>query len=161
MLFLVFKIDQDRYAIDVRQIEEVLPVVSVKLIPQAHIAVSGSFNYHGQSVPLIDISLLALDRPSNVRLSTRIIVVNYPDASGKLHLLGVLAEYVTETISRSESDFQDTGVLVPNAPYLGKVATDKTGLVQWVEVPSLLSAQLRDLLFVLPTPQSIDQQVER
>ena len=35
MLFLLFRLDQDRYAIEARQVAEVLPMLTVKQIPQA------------------------------------------------------------------------------------------------------------------------------
>lgn len=147
MLFLLFQLGKDRYALDVRQVVEVLPRVAVKAIPLAPASVSGAFNYRGTTVPLIDLSQLALGRAAAERLSTRIVVVHYPDAFGVPRLLGLLAENVTETFKRAASDFADAGVDIPDAPWLGRVASDDAGLVQWVEVEHLLGAELRELLF--------------
>ena len=147
MLFLLFRLGEDRYAIEARKIAEVLPLVDVKQIPQAPPAVSGAFNYRGASVPLIDLSQLALGRPARLRLSTRIMLVHYPDASGTSRLLGLLAEHVTDTMSRAPGDFQDSGVSLPEANYLGPVAADADGLVQWIQVENLLPPSVRDLLF--------------
>ena len=150
MLFLLFQLGKDRYAIDVRQVVEVLPLIAVKQIPQAPAAVSGALNYRGISVPLIDLSQLALGRPAQPRLSTRIILVHYPGGSGQSRLLGLLAENVTETMSCAASDFKDSGVTVPDARYLGPIATGAQGLVQWIRVDQLLPADVRDLLFQSP-----------
>jgi chemotaxis-related protein WspB len=150
MLFLLFRLGKDRYAIDVRQVVEVLPLVAVKQIPLAPPAVSGAFNYRGNTVPLIDLSQLALGRPAQARLSTRIVLVNYPDGSGGMRLLGLLAEHVTETMSCSAKDFKDSGVSLPDAPFLGRVAADAKGLVQWLQVDQLLPPEVRDLLFQSP-----------
>lgn len=150
MLFLLFRLGKDRYAIDARQVVEVLPLIAVKRIPQAPPAVSGALNYRGRTVPLIDLSQLALGRPAEPRLSTRIVMVNYPDASGRSRLLGLLAEHVTDTLSCAASDFKDSGVSLPDAPYLGPVATDAQGLVQWIQIDQLLPAEVRDLLFQSP-----------
>ena len=60
MLFLVFQLDEDRYAIDASRVVSVLPLVKAKAIPHAPAAVSGAFDYHGEPVPLIDLSRLAL-----------------------------------------------------------------------------------------------------
>ncbi len=147
MLFLLFHLDRDRYAIDVRQVAEVLPLIGVKQIPQAPAAVRGAINYRGLSVPLIDLSQLALGRPAPPKLTTRIVLVQYPDGSGQSRLLGLLAEQVTKTMSRAAADFKDSGVTVPDAPYLGRVASDAHGLVQWIKVEQLLPSELRDLLF--------------
>ncbi|MFA6986401.1 MAG: chemotaxis protein CheW [Arenimonas sp.] len=150
MLFLLFRLGKDRYAIDVRQVVEVLPLIAVKRIPQAPPAVSGALNYRGRTVPLIDLSQLALGRPAEPRLSTRIVMVDYPDGSGQSRLLGLLAEHVTDTMSCAASDFRDSGVSVPDAPYLGPVATDAQGLVQWIQIDQLLPGAVRDLLFQTP-----------
>ncbi len=92
MLFLVFELARDRYALDVSQVAEVLPLVAIKQIPQAPPAVAGILNYRGAPVPVIDVSQLTLGRPAERRLSTRIVLVHYPDADGQTRLLGLIAE---------------------------------------------------------------------
>ena len=150
MLLLVFQLGADRYALDVGQIVEVLPLVSFRPIPQAPRGVSGVINYHGGPVPLVDLAELALGKPSRLRMSTRIILVNYVEPGGETHLLGLLAEQSTETIRRTEADFVDSGVAVDSAPYLGPLTTDARGTIQRVEVNRLLPATVRDVLFRQP-----------
>ena len=147
MLFLLFRLGDDRYAIEARQVAEVLPMLSVKQIPQAPASVRGAFDFRGQPVPLIDLSQLALGRPARDHLSTRIVLVHCPDGRGGTRLLGLVAEHVTETFRRQASDFRDAGVDLPEARWLGPVASDAGGLVQWVQVDELLSPELRALLF--------------
>lgn len=147
MLFLLFRLGKDRYAIEARQVAEVLPLLEVKRIPQAPPAVRGAFDFRGQPVPLLDLSQLALGRPAPEQLSTRIVLVHYPDGRGGTRLLGLLAEHVTETLRRHPEEFQDAGVHSPDAPWLGRVASDPGGLVQWVQVAQLLPEDLRALLF--------------
>jgi chemotaxis-related protein WspB len=147
MLFLVFQLGKDRYAIEARQIIEVLHLVNLKLIPQAPAGVAGIFDYHGTSVPLIDLAELATGKSSRRWMSTRIILVKYEGPSGETHMLGLLAEQVTETLRRNDEDFSDAGLAVTDTPYLGNVTTDAGGIVQRIEIPHLLSASVRDLLF--------------
>jgi chemotaxis-related protein WspB len=150
MLFLLFQLGQDRYALDVGQVAEVLPLVSLKQIPQAPPAVAGIFDFRGEPVPVIDLSQTALGRSAQPRLSTRIILANYPDGDGGKRLLGLMAERVTETLRRDPADFVDAGINTDNAPYLGPVATDARGMIQWIEVDQLLTPAVRDLLFKQP-----------
>jgi chemotaxis-related protein WspB len=147
MLFLLFELGKDRYALDVRQIAAVLPLVGVKQIPKAPQAMNGLFNYHGAPVPVVDLSQLTLGRPSARRLSTRIVLVHYPDQAGRTHLLGLIAERATQTARHEPSDFVASGVTNSGAPYLGPVVTDARGLVQWIDVRRLLPPSFRDLLF--------------
>jgi chemotaxis-related protein WspB len=150
VLLLVFQLGEHRYALDSGQIVEVLPQVEYRPIPQAPNGVAGVFNFHGAPVPLIDLAALALGMPSRVRMSTRIVLVNYLEPTGETHLLGLLAEKTTETIRRAESDFADSGVAVDSATYLGPVTTDAAGMIQRVEVNRLLPAAVRDVLFRQP-----------
>lgn len=147
MLFLVFQLGRDRYALEAAQVAEVLPLVGLKQIPQAPPGIAGVFNYRGAPVPVIDLSLLTLGQPARRRLNTRIILVHYPGDNGATHLLGLIAERATETLRRERADFETTGVTNDAAPYLGPVTTDARGLVQWIETKQLLPASVRDLLF--------------
>ena len=147
MLFFLFRMGDDRYALDALQIVEVLPLVGVKAIPQAPSGVAGILDYHGVPVPSIDLSQLALGRPARQRLGTRIILVDYPARNGTHHLLGLIAERATETMRRDPTDFVTSGVGNDTAPYLGPVAVDPQGIVQWIEIDKLLPSSVRDLLF--------------
>ncbi len=150
MLFLIFELGKDRYALDVRQIAEVLPLVGVKETPMAPPGMCGLFNYRGAPVPVVDLSQLMVGRPSVRRLSTRIVLVQQPDTSGRTHLLGLIAERATQTARHEPSDFVPSGIANPAAPYLGPVVIDARGLLQLIEVRTLLPASFRDLLFGEP-----------
>jgi chemotaxis-related protein WspB len=150
MLFLVFELGTERYALDARQIAEVLPLVAIRHIPETPSAVSGVFNYRGAPVPVIDVSRLTLGRPAAHRLSTRIVVVHYPGTAGDTHLLGLIAEKATQTVRHEPADFLASGVSHAGASYLGPIATDPRGLLQWIDVRTLLPTALRDLLFTQP-----------
>ena len=101
MLFLLFQLGQDRYALDAGQVTEVLPLVEIKQVPQAPPGVAGVFDFRGAPVPVIDLSQLALGRPAQRRLSTRLIVVHHRDEGGEQRLLGLIAEMATETVPGS------------------------------------------------------------
>jgi chemotaxis-related protein WspB len=150
MLFLLFQLGNDHYALDVAQIAEVLPLVDITRIPQAPPGVAGMFDCRGVPVPVVDLSQLMLGRPAQHCLSTRIIVVDYPDETGARRRLGLIAERATETMRRERADFVDAGVTSDGASYLGSVAVGARGLVQWVEVSKLLPGSVRDVLFRQP-----------
>src|SRR5450759_1803068 len=108
MLFLQFQLGKDRYALDSSQVVEVLPLLSIKQIPQAPVGVAGAFNYRGKPVPVIDVSEQALGRGARLHMSTCIIIVHYPDGNGTLHLLGLIAEKATEAVRLDPTDFTDS-----------------------------------------------------
>jgi chemotaxis-related protein WspB len=148
VLFLLFDLGRDRYALDAAQVAEVLPMVAVKEIPQAPASVAGAFSYRGAPVPAIDLSQLALGRPARRRMSTRIILVHYDAGRVGRRLLGLIAEQVTGTMRRDPGEFVPSGVSGGPAPYLGPVVSDASGLIQRIELQELLPAALRDRLFV-------------
>lgn len=147
MLYLLFQIGGDRYALEARQAVEVLPYLTLKTIPQSPRGVAGIFNYRGRPVPAVDLSELTLGRPSRERLSTRIIVIQYLDRSRQPHLLGLIAEQATGMIRREEREFVDAGVRTRSAPYLGPVLMDDKGVIQLLCVQHLLADSVRELLF--------------
>ncbi len=147
MLFLLFQIRDERYCLEVSRVIEVAPMVLFKPIPHAPVYVTGLLNYRGTSVPVIDLSALLYGEPSRPRLSTRIILVDYVGADRTHHTLGLLAEHVTETISRKEEDFQPPGIEVEDARFLGKVVFTDDGMVRRVEVEKMLPEALQEYLF--------------
>ena len=147
MLFLLFRVGLDRYALDARKIAEVVPMVAIKRIPLSPRGVAGVCNYRGVPVPVIDLSDLAVGRPTQPRLGTRVILVHYADGTGACHLLGLLAERATETLRCAAADFVTSGVTSEGAPFLGPVIAHAGSLIQRIEVDELLSVSVRDALF--------------
>ncbi|MCX5581437.1 chemotaxis protein CheW [Kaistia terrae] len=147
MLFLMFRLGQDRYVLDVEQVEEVLPFLEPTILPGAPHGVVGAINYRGTPVPLLDLSLLALGRPSAAVISTRVILVRYPIEGGETRRLGLVAERVIQTLSRDAADFVPSGVDAGMPAYLGPVASDAEGLIQLVRAEALLPPELREILF--------------
>jgi chemotaxis-related protein WspB len=147
MLFILFQIGRDRYALSARSIIEVLPLMNLKRVPCAPVGVAGVFNYRGAPVPVVDLNEMMLGEPAARRLSTRIIVVKYPLDALHSRALGLIAEHATNMIQRSLQDFIETGVESDSARYLGRVTNDAEGLIQWIEVERLLTPEVRDVLF--------------
>ena len=143
MLFVLFSLGRDRYAIDALQVAEVLPLVELKELPHAPPGIAGLFSYRGTPVPAVDLSRLALGRAASLRLSTRIILVHYDAGRPEGQLLGLIAERVTGTIRRDPADFRATGVSGGPAPWLGPVTNDAGGMIQRVELAALLPPELR------------------
>jgi chemotaxis-related protein WspB len=147
MNFLLFQLGNDRYALEASRIVEVLPLVELRRIPQAPRGVAGIFNYHGTPVPVVDLGELTLGRASGQRMSTRIIVIQYPDETGKKQPLGLIAEHATEIIRRKREDFIEQGLKGGQPDYLGPVLMDYRGAIHWVQEQHLLPDPVRDVLF--------------
>jgi chemotaxis-related protein WspB len=147
MLFLLFQLGKDRYALEASRVVEVVPLLEMKQLPQAPRGVAGIFNYRGRPVPAVDLSALTLGQRASERFSTRIIIVHYPDATGTNHLLGLIAEHATETLRKDVKEFADSGVKLDSAPYLGPILMDDQSPIQWIYEQRLLPEPVRNVLF--------------
>jgi chemotaxis-related protein WspB len=149
MLFLLFNLDGERYALDAAQIVEVLALQPTRPIPGAPAWVAGVAERHGEPLPVIDVPRLALGRDARRLLSTRLVVVEYRagEAPETAHLLGLIVEGATQTRRIAREQFADTGVATPHARWLGPVANDAQGFVQWVQVRHMLTDDVKALLF--------------
>ena len=149
MLFILFTLDNERYVIDATQVERLMPLTPQsppKTIPGAPSWVAGVLEHEGAPLPVIDLPALALGRPAAQLMSTRVVLVRYPHA-GTVRLLALLLEGATRTIRLDADAFNDAGIDMPNARYLGPVASEAGGLVQWIRIEHLLPDDVKALLF--------------
>jgi len=147
MLFLVFKAGDADYALEARQVIEVIPLVTMRTCPGAPAYIAGLANDHGSGVPIVDLGRLVGGAPCAVYLSTRIILAPYIGGCNQQRVIGLLAETVTNTVEREEADFGQNNVAVPGAFCLGKLAVSGTGFIQRVVVAQLVPKELEHMLF--------------
>ena len=145
MKLLVFHIGADRYGLPLRDVVRVLPLLELKQLPLSPDPVAGLMDFHGQSVPVIDLCRASGLPPGPDHFDTRIIVVDYHAPDSGTHLLGLRAEGVAGVQEVNEAQLRDSGV--QGAPFLGQVAGGEPGMLQLVELAQLLSAPLRATLF--------------
>jgi chemotaxis-related protein WspB len=146
VLVLVIQIGSDRYALDARQVREVVPAIALRAIPHAPAEVAGLATWRGQVAPVIDLVRLLQGVPCPSRMSSRLVVVDYASNGGK-RPLGLLAEQITDVERIDDKAVEEPGVTIPNATYLGRVFRTSGGLVQLVEVKALLSDAVRAMLW--------------
>ena len=144
MLFLLFHLNEERYALDAARIVEVLPLQPVRAIPHAPRFVHGVFSYRATPVPVIDLSELILGRPAEHRLNTRIVLMR---ADTPQRLLGLITERVTETMQLDPAQFNPCGLDSRGAPFLGGVVHTGPGFIQQILTDELLTSAVRDALY--------------
>lgn len=147
MLFMQFTIGKDRYLLEARNIIEIVPYVNLKRIPKAPPYVAGLLNYRGDAIPVIDICYLMGDKPCELRLSSRIALVNHKNDAGESICIGLLMEHLTETVRFNEDDFSDSGVNLNDNSCLGKVIIDNDRIVQWVDIRKVIPEEVYEILF--------------
>jgi chemotaxis-related protein WspB len=152
MLFLLCEVENERYALDVRQIAEVLPLVHIQRAPQAPAEIAGLLNYRGVPVPVVHLSVLLHGRPAALRASSRVVILRCVDPDGATQLIGLVAEHAIQTIRRDPSDFLPSGIGDGKAAATADAASGETSLIQWLDVDALLPASLRERLSLAGVP---------
>src|SRR5438445_13799796 len=115
MLFLLFQLGKDRYALGASRVVEVAPLLALKRLPQAPKGVAGIFNYRGRPVPAGDLCEMAIRQPASERLSTRIIIVNYRHENGTDHLRSLVPRKATVMPRKGTKDLVDSGATMRRA----------------------------------------------
>ena len=95
--YLTFTLDQERYAVDISRVREVLEFTSVTRVPRTPEFMRGMINLRGNIVPVIDLRLkLCLGRTE--RTVDTCVVITEVTIDGQPTVLGALADSVQEVI---------------------------------------------------------------
>jgi chemotaxis-related protein WspB len=95
MLALIFQVGQEKVAVDVRRVREVVPRVRLSAVTGGPDWMAGVFVYRGRVVPVVDLHKLTGAGECPLHLSSRIILFPWPlDAPESL--VGLLATQVAE-----------------------------------------------------------------
>ncbi|MFP4085935.1 MAG: chemotaxis protein CheW [Desulfobacteraceae bacterium] len=137
MLVLLFYLGDTMYTMRCDKVREVAPVVKLKEVPHTPDYFAGLFNYRGTIVPVIDLRRLIQGRPCEMRMSTRIILVDYAREDHTFYIIGLMAERVTETLRKSEDAFVWPGLNMNGAPYLGGMVMEDRDMIQYLDVDRL------------------------
>jgi len=147
MLLLLFEIATGRYALDVRQIIEIVPLVEFKKNPASPDYVAGLMNYRGLGTPVIDLNQLVDSVPYEDTLSTRIIVIKYPVRDKGDMTLGLIANNVTEIARTKLSKPPPAGVLMYNSLFERESVPESTEMIQWFFIKKMLPEEEITVLF--------------
>lgn len=141
MMVLMFKVDDNRYGINVVEVVEVVPCVPLQKLPKSPVKIAGLLNYRGHVVPVIDGSRLLGDRSVRPCLSSRIIMVR----AGKMKsgCIGLLAEHVTETRKIDNDRFTEASMGEGCSSLVDKVVLDEAGMIQHINCELLMQEELR------------------
>lgn len=140
MLVLLFYLGDVMYSIKCDSIREIAPMVELKELPHAPDYFAGLFNYRGMIVPVIDLRRLIQKEPCDIRLSTRIILLDSVKPDGTPAIFGMMAERVTEAVMKSSKALITSGITMSNMPYLGGVLVDGNTMIQYIDVEALPGA---------------------
>ena len=146
MLAVLFAIDGQRYALDTRDVVEVISRVELRPIHRAPAELSGMIVYRGEVTPVVDLVELLAGRRCLERLSSRILMTVLPSRSGGTWIVGLLAEQVTEAVRIEQGESRTRAVVSTDVSRYGEIAADDTGMIRLLRPESLIDATWQDAL---------------
>ncbi|MFH0735564.1 MAG: chemotaxis protein CheW [bacterium] len=146
MLILLFTAGDIVYGIKSKDLTEVVPFMNLIPIPKAPDYLRGIFNYRGNNIPVIDLSMIIKNNITENILSAKILVIRL-NFSGEEKTVGLIVKKVNEIIRIDDDKLNEPSVVINEAKFLGKVFTHANKLVQLIEVSSIISEEIKTLLF--------------
>ena len=143
-LFLQFSINDQRFAIATKTIAEITPMVELTRVPKTEPYIAGLYNYRGTMLPVIDVSKLLFDSEHDMRICTRILIMQNP-SNLNIQNVGLIVEQANKTISCDTSKFTEHKLSENMADYVGQIIHDEQGEIQVVDIDKLIPAEQTNL----------------
>jgi chemotaxis-related protein WspB len=141
MLLVLFSIGDTRYGMAATRIRRIETDATLRQIPGTPRGVAGLLMTHEGSVPVVDLSLLTIGVPAPARFNTRILIIDR-GARNSESFYGLRVEHADDAVQVNPQDFESTGIIAPDAPYLGPVIRLDGVVVQRIEPDALLNDEL-------------------
>ncbi|RJR36072.1 MAG: chemotaxis protein CheW [Desulfobacteraceae bacterium] len=105
-LYLTFRLGEEIFAVDVKQVREVLDLTPITKVPQAPEFMRGVINLRGSVVPVVDLKMKFGLAKTDATVDTRIVVMEI-DLDGDVTVLGSMADSVHEVLELEPGQIQD------------------------------------------------------
>jgi chemotaxis-related protein WspB len=145
MLVLTFQIGDNRLALDIRRVREVVPRVRLDRVASAPPWLAGLFVYRGRPVPVLDLHRLLGAGDCPPHLSSRIVLVPLPRDGGE-SLIGLLAAQVADIRDVRPTTQALPGLNAPGQPDLGLTLVEDGGILHLLDLERLLPDPVKQLL---------------
>lgn len=104
--YLTFNIGHEHYGLELSQTREIIEYSGITEVPLMPNFLRGVINLRGEVVPVIDLAVRLGRKPIEVQKRTCIIVVELEN-NDQNHVLGLLADAVSEVIEMDDENIED------------------------------------------------------
>jgi purine-binding chemotaxis protein CheW len=138
--FLTFRIGHENYGLELSQTREIIEYGGITEVPLMPNFLRGVINLRGDVVPVIDLAVRLGRKPIQVQRRTCIIVVELQN-NEQNHVLGLLADAVSEVIEIEEENIEDAPSFGANirADFIQGIAKQGDEFVVLLDANSALS----------------------
>lgn len=117
MQFLTFELNAEVYGINILNIKEIIDFGNLTRVPMMPEFIAGVINLRGSVVPVVDLALRFLEKPSPRTKRSSIVILELEHESQKLEI-GITVDVVNEVLDILSNDIE-------TAPSFGtKIRTD-------------------------------------
>ncbi|MBE7501275.1 MAG: purine-binding chemotaxis protein CheW [Verrucomicrobiales bacterium] len=106
--YLTFAIGTESYAVDVRQVREIIRLTSITSVPQMPPFIRGVINLRGKIIPVVDLRIQFGLPPAPPTDHTCVVVVHTPAGPAAHRETGLLVDSVEEVLSLGAADLEST-----------------------------------------------------
>jgi len=103
MQFVVFKLNNEEYAIEINSVDGILKYQELTKVPQTDEFILGIINLRGKVIPIYNLKKKFYGEESEITDDTRIIIINHNEI-----ILGVIVDSVAEVLKISDNDIDLT-----------------------------------------------------
>ncbi len=136
--YLTFVIGNDKFAVHVAHVQEVIEVGQVTKLPHVPAYMLGIINLRGKTLPLIDTRQKLGLPPVELTSSNRILVLNIKDAADKQLLIGATVDIAREVVAINPQAIQDPACIqYNNASSLSGIVNDQGDITMILNVSTL------------------------
>ncbi len=136
-LFLLFNLNDERFAVGTESISEIIPLVTLTKVPKTAPYIAGLLNYRGETMPVIDTVMLLYDKPHQRKICTRIIILSSTDEDCLSHV-GLIVESANRTVKYDSEQISEHRLTQQHTAYLGKTLNDEQGEIQLLDIEKLI-----------------------
>ena len=146
MLIALFQLNSNDFGIDTTSVHKIIPALPLKPVPKGNETdgVTGTLEYEGTTIPIIDLGKLIYNKPVRNKLSSRIFIIH-----DEGHYIGLLGENAIDTIHIDPSKIKPLQINYKNYSYLNSNFTQETGVsIQIINLKKLIQSVSKNIFFI-------------
>ena len=131
---VLFSLEEPRYALPLSEVVKVERAVEITHGPKANQAVSGTINYHGENIPVVDMRKLFRVAQRDIRLEDQLII-----ARTSQRLVALVVDSVDGVYDVEHHQAIDAGETFTYTEHLSGIASIEHGVVMITDLENFLS----------------------
>jgi purine-binding chemotaxis protein CheW len=139
--FVVFQLDQQRYALRLETVERAIPAVEITPLPEVPDTVLGIINMHGQIIPVFNLRRRFHLPEREIDVNDKLII-----AATARRIVALAVDSVNEITEPAEQEVIDTGTVLPLIKYVEGIMKLADGMVLIHNLDTFLSLNEEEAL---------------